>query len=198
MNARLLCALISSFAALALASNATLAQRGGYGGGHGGGMGGYGGGMGGHGAGVGGYGGMPSGVQPGGRSGATPSVQPSERPGAQTGTERTMGGDRAAGIGTGKTPGELLQQNTRLSENLGKLLPAGTDLQTAAAGFRNLGEFVSAVHVSHNLGIPFADLKADMMAGDSLGEAIRKLRPDADSQVEARRAEGQAREDQGT
>ena len=183
MNARLLCVLISTFGALALASTAALAQRGG---GHGGG---YGGGMG-------GYGGMPSGVQPGGRSGATPSMQPSERSGAQTGAERTMGSDRAAG--SGKTPGELLQQNTRLSENLSKLLPGGTDLQTAAAGFKNLGEFVAAVHVSHNLGIPFADLKADMMAGDSLGQAIRKLRPEADSQVEARRAQAQAREDQGT
>ena len=190
MNARLLCTLISTFSALALASTATLAQRGGgYGGGHGGGVGGYGGGMG-------GYGGMPSGVQPGGRIGAPPSTQPSDRPGVRTGTERTMGTERAAG--TGKTPGELLQQNSRLSENLGKLLPAGTDLQAAAAGFENLGEFVSAVHVSNNLGIPFADLKSNMMAGDSLGEAIRKLRPEADSQVEARRAQAQAREDQGT
>ena len=194
MNARLTCVLISAFSALALASTATLAQRGGYGGGHGGGMGG--GSMGGYGAGMGGYGGMPSGVQPGGRGGATPSTQPSERPGAQTGTGRTIGSDRTAGAG--KTPAELLQQNTKLSENLGKLLPAGTDLQSAAAGFRNLGEFVAAVHVSHNLGVPFADLKADMMAGDSLGEAIRRLRPDADSQVEARRAHAQAREDQGT
>ena len=189
MNARLLCALISTFSAFALASTASLAQRGGgYGGGHGGGMGGYG-------AGVGGYGGMPSGVHPGGRAGATPSTQPGERPGSQAGTERTMSGDRTTG--SGKTPGELLQQNARLSENLSKLLPAGTDLQ-AAAGFRNLGEFVAAAHVSHNLGIPFADLKADMMSGDSLGQAIRKLRPEADSQVETRRAQAQTQEDQGT
>ena len=181
MNARLLCVLISTFSAFTLASTASLAQRGGgYGGGHGGGMG--------------GYGGIPSGAHPGARAGTAPSAQPSERQGAQTGVERSAVSDHPGG----KTPSELLQQNTRLSDNLGKLLPAGTDLQAAAAGFRNLGEFVAAVHVSHNLGIPFADLKADMMAGDSLGEAIRKLRPEADSQVEARRAQAQAREDQGT
>ena len=60
------------------------------------------------------------------------------------------------------TPGELLTQNTKLSSNLAALLPAGTDLQTAAQGFKNLGLFVAAVHVSNNLGIPFACLKADM------------------------------------
>ena len=61
-----------------------------------------------------------------------------------------------------KTPGELLTQNTKLSSNLAALLPSGTDLQTAAQGFKNLGLFVAAVHVSHNLGIPLACLKSDM------------------------------------
>lgn len=105
-----------------------------------------------------------------------------------------MGSDR--GGGSSKTPGELLQQNTKLSENLGKLLPAGTDLQGAASGFKNLGEFVAAVHVSHNLGLPFADLKAKMKSGDSLGQAIRTLRPEADFQAEVRKAQAQARESQ--
>jgi hypothetical protein len=182
MKARAVCVFLSIFGVLSLASPAALAQRGGHGGGYGGGMG--------------GYGGMPSGTQPGGRTGAPSSVQPGERPGAQAGTERSVGSDR--GSGSGKTPGELLQQNTKLSENLSKLLPAGTDLQSAAYGFKNLGEFAAAVHVSHNLGIPFADLKAKMMSGDSLGQAIRTLRPEADFQAEARKAQAQAREGQGT
>jgi len=29
--------------------------------------------------------------------------------------------------------------------------PPGTNLQSAATGFKNLGQFVAAVHVSHNL-----------------------------------------------
>lgn len=61
-----------------------------------------------------------------------------------------------------KTPDELLTQNTQLASKLQSLLPAGTDLQTAAASFKNLGQFVAAVHVSHNLGIPFACLASDM------------------------------------
>jgi hypothetical protein len=143
MKARELCVFLSIIGVLTLASpGGALAQRGGHGGGFGGGMG--------------SHGGMSSGMQPGGRTGGPSLVQPSERPGAQAGAERSVGSDR--GNGGAKTPGELLQQNTKLSENLSKLLPAGTDLQSAASGFKNLGEFVAAVHVSHNLGIPFADL----------------------------------------
>src|SRR5258708_40291115 len=62
------------------------------------------------------------------------------------------------------TPGQLLTQNTQLSSKLGALLPAGTNLQTAASGFRNLGQFVAAVHVSHNLGVPFDQLKCTELA----------------------------------
>lgn len=128
-----------------------------------------------------------------------PSRQSGERPGGQFSGDRAIGSDRAAGEGgSRRTPGELLQQNTKLSENLGKLLPAGTDLQAAAAGFTNLGQFVSAVHVSNNLGIPFNDLKTRIAAGDSLGEAIKALKPAADSQIEVRRAQAQARQSQGT
>ncbi|MDE3108676.1 MAG: hypothetical protein KGL02_01935 [Acidobacteriota bacterium] len=95
-----------------------------------------------------------------------------------------------------KSPDQLLAQNTKLSSNLQSLLPAGTDLQTAAQGFKNLGQFVAAVHVSHNLGITFACMKADMTdtappstvtcpAGTgtgskplSLGASIEALKPD--------------------
>ena len=94
-----------------------------------------------------------------------------------------------------KTPSELLQQNTRLSESVAKLLPAGTDLQAAASGFKNLGEFVAAAHVSSNLGIPFADLKAKILGGESLGGAIQALRPEADGLIEARKARARAEDE---
>lgn len=175
----------SIFAAvLAVTSLPASAQRGGGGGGH---MGG------GH------SGGMPSTVQPGeGRSTMTPSAQPGERPGGQSSDDRTSNSDRAGDSGSRRTPGELLQQNTKLSAHLAKLLPAGTDLQAAAAGFTNLGQFVAAVHVSNNLGIPFSALKTRIAAGDSLGEAIKALKPAADSQAEVRRGQAQARQSQGT
>ena len=94
-----------------------------------------------------------------------------------------------------KTPGELLTQNTRLSSKLHGLLPANTDLQTAASGFKNLGQFVAAVHVSHNLGIPFDKLKAEMTGGSSLGKAIQTLAPHADAKAEAKKAQKQADQD---
>ena len=60
----------------------------------------------------------------------------------------------------------------------------------AAAGFRNLGQFVAAVNVSNNLGIPFADLKMKMVDEHvSLGQSIQTLKPTASGTIEAQRAE---------
>jgi hypothetical protein len=92
---------------------------------------------------------------------------------------------------------QQLADNKKLSSALAKLLPAGTDLQAASEGFKNLGQFVAAVHVSKNLGIPFADLKAKIMDGGSLGVAIKALRPQFDSDAEVKKAETQADKDAG-
>ena len=89
---------------------------------------------------------------------------------------------------------QKLQKNTKLTAKLQARLPVGTDLMTAAAGFKNLGQFVAAVNVSNNLQIPFADLKTKMVTeGLSLGQSIQALRPAASSTVEASRAEYDAR-----
>jgi hypothetical protein len=103
-------------------------------------------------------------------------------------------GMNSTNLGSQKNAGELLTQNTKLATRLGSLLPAGTNLQQAAAGFKNLGQFVAAVHVAHNLGISFDDLKARMTGSnwESLGKAIHDLKPEANSKAEAKRAKGQA------
>ncbi|HXD74512.1 MAG TPA: hypothetical protein VN628_12280 [Vicinamibacterales bacterium] len=73
---------------------------------------------------------------------------------------------------------QKLQRNTNLASKLQSRLPAGTNLNTAASGFRNLGQFVAAVNVSNNLGIPFTELKTRMVdRGMSLGQAIQDARP---------------------
>lgn len=92
---------------------------------------------------------------------------------------------------------DRLQDNTKLSSKLQSLLPPGTNLQQAAQGFKNLGQFVAAVHVSHNLGIPFDQLKAKMIGPpkESLGEAIHALKPAASSKEEAKKADKQAKQD---
>jgi hypothetical protein len=97
----------------------------------------------------------------------------------------------------GKTPSEILSHNSRLSTKLQSLLPPGTDLQQAASGFKNLGQFVAAVHVSHNLGIPFDQLKAKMTGPppESLGKAIHDLKPAANAKTESKKANKQAEQD---
>ncbi len=97
----------------------------------------------------------------------------------------------------GKTPSDILSKNTKLSSNLEKLLPSGTTAQQACSGFKNLGQCVAAIHVSHNLGISFDDLKAKMTGdgAESLGKAIGDLKPAADAKAEASKAQKQAKQD---
>ena len=78
----------------------------------------------------------------------------------------------------------------RVEARLLPLLPAGMTVQDASQGFKNWGQFVAAVHVSNNLGIPFADLKSRMTgiapgsvpgstvqtAPMSLGQAIQSFK----------------------
>jgi len=92
---------------------------------------------------------------------------------------------------------DKLASNKNLSTKLQGLLPPGTDLQAAASGFKNLGQFVAAVHVSHNLGIPFDQLKATMIGPpeESLGKAIHALKPAVNAKVETKKAEKEAHQD---
>jgi len=73
-----------------------------------------------------------------------------------------------------------LASNPNLSSRLQSLLPPGASVQSAAAGFKNEGQFIAALHVSHNLNLPFSQLKSEMTGTNhnSLGKAIRDLRPD--------------------
>ena len=106
-------------------------------------------------------------------------------------TTTTTSGTETSGTTTTLTPAQQkLQRNSKLADKLSGRLPAGTDVMKAAEGFRNLGQFVAAVNVSNNLGIPFTELKARMVDdGMSLGRAIQDLRPTADTTTEVRRAE---------
>jgi hypothetical protein len=89
---------------------------------------------------------------------------------------------------------QKLKQNTNLASKVALRLPPGTDVMAAAAGFKNLGQFVAAANVSNNLQISFTELKAKMMTGMSLGQAIQTVRPlTASPTVEAQRAEYDAR-----
>ena len=109
----------------------------------------------------------------------------------------TRGSKGSVELNGRKSVNDRLSRNTKLSGRLQTLLP-GQDLEIASSGFKNLGQFVAAAHVSKNLGIPFDELKYQMTDPDSpksLGKAIRQLRPDASSRREARKANKQAKKD---
>jgi hypothetical protein len=131
----------------------------------------------------------------GGNSGGGSSA--SHESGHEMGSKASHESEHKAGEGAGerhekKSREHSMTDNKKLSAKLESLLPAGTDLQAAAQGFKNYGQFVAAVHVSQNLGIPFSDLKAKMMDGASLGTAIKALKPTANSELEAKKAQKQA------
>jgi hypothetical protein len=81
-----------------------------------------------------------------------------------------------------------LMNDPTLSARLLTLMPTGStkmDLMNAANGFRNLGQFIAALHAAKDLNIPFGfgttaapgTLKAEMTGSDhdSLGQAIHEL-----------------------
>ena len=111
----------------------------------------------------------------------------------------------------GTNMNQILTKNTALSGKIQKL--TGMDAQQACSGFKNLGQCVAAAHVSKNLGLNFACLKADMTGvaapsgsgcstststsskSMSLGQAIHTLKPTANSKTESQKATRQADKD---
>jgi hypothetical protein len=121
-------------------------------------------------------------------TGAVSGASGNAKPGNVNNGNRDDGNHSAnAGSGTGASADVALRvsQNAGLSKQLQPLLPAGATLAGAAAGFRNEGQFVAALHVAHNLNIPFDQLKAKMTGSDpvSLGKAIEELRPTLDDKT---------------
>jgi len=92
-------------------------------------------------------------------------------------------------------PNQVLTENTHLASRLQAMLPAGETTESAAAGFKNTGQFIAAVHAANNLNIPFDQLKARMTGSEhlSLGKSIQQLKPGADSKAEEKKANKQAR-----
>ena len=144
-----------------------------------------------------------------GRSGGHPSGPPSGAGSMGAGSmgAGSMGASHEndhASMGSTSRPSELgkqspnvLSTNTQLSSRLRKLAPAGTSLQDACKGFKNLGQCVAALHVANNLNISFDDLKTRMTGdkSESLGKAIHDIKPDANAKAEAKKAQKQANQD---
>lgn len=154
----------------------------------------------------------PHGSPAGGPAGASGSHGPAINNGA-AGDHGNINGNGAAKGATANSPTTLLNNNAKLDSTLTAklqskgLLPAGTDLKDACAGFKNLGQCVAAIHVSHNLNVPFACMQANMTgtapaagttcpAGTgssklSLGKSIQALSPNADAKGESKTAKSE-------
>jgi hypothetical protein len=91
--------------------------------------------------------------------------------------------------------GEDLRQATAQLQDHGA--PAEEHIaRSASSGFKNQGQFIAALHVSKNVGIPFKDLKNDMTRKNmSLGQSIQDLKKSAASTTEAKKGETEANED---
>lgn len=88
-----------------------------------------------------------------------------------------------------------IASNSELSSRVSTLLPPGSNVSSAAAGFHDENQFISTAQAAHNLNLPFADMKDRVTAGQSLSDAIHAMKPDmseSDARAGAQTASSQA------
>ncbi len=136
------------------------------------------------------------------RAGGGPQVQATRQPRVETKAAKGAG-PSAQVKGTPQRMDVVthLEKHPQMATRLQALLPEGMTPDVAAAGFKNTGQFIAALHVSQNLGIPFEDLKLQMTGENpvSLGKAIQALKPElpeGDVQEAVRTAERQRKMDE--
>lgn len=93
-----------------------------------------------------------------------------------------------------------IELNAALPTRVRPMLPPGSNMGSAVAGFRNESDFLAALHASRSLGISFDDVKGKMTEGRGrrLGDAIQAVRPELDKKAvkqNVKDAERSARED---
>jgi hypothetical protein len=136
-------------------------------------------------------GGANAGVSPHADVHATTSVQGHDH-------DADVHADGKSGIAAGANIATHIESNPQLTAHVESLLPKGESISTASAGFKSEGQFLAALHASHNLNIPFDQLKAKMTGKDamSLGAAIHALKPDmkeSEAKEEAKKADADAK-----
>ena len=125
---------------------------------------------------------------------AQPLMAQGRGPSPNVGTVHGNSAHDSTPKGSSLTISQRIEKNPKLTARLQSLLTPPMTLDQAAAGFKNLGQMIAALHVSQNLGISFADLQADMTGAKhySLGQAIHALKPTADATAEVKKADQEA------
>lgn len=137
----------------------------------------------GHAGGAGMGGGPPIGGAPSGDQGGFGRPADAGAPGigrSEAGMDHPSAG--TSNIGT-HSPSSVLSNNPKLESSLANALGKsgisipGGNLQTACAGFKNLGACIAALHVAKNLDLNFDQLRTMMTGPDAenLGKAIQGL-----------------------
>jgi hypothetical protein len=87
-------------------------------------------------------------------------------------------------------------QSPELEHRLKPLLNKGTNMDSAAEGFKDWREFATIAHASHNTQVPFVVLKHHVLnEGRTLESVISEFKPDLDAKAEASRAREEASQD---
>jgi hypothetical protein len=83
-----------------------------------------------------------------------------------------------------------------LEHRLKPLLNRGTNIDSAAEGFKDWRDFATIAHASHNTQVPFMVLKHHVLnEGRTLESVISEFKPDLNAKAEASRAREQASQD---
>jgi len=83
-----------------------------------------------------------------------------------------------------------------LQTELKPLLNKGANMTMAADGFRDAQQFAAVAHAARNTEVPFVLLKHRVLdQGKTLAAAISESKPDVNADVEATRAQAEARSD---
>ena len=123
--------------------------------------------------------------KPGSSAGPTGSMT---RPGPDNGPSNEM---------QVKSIDQVLQDDPQLSSKLKDMLPSDTTPQQACAGFKTVEQCVTTIHLSQNLKVTFADLKAKTTGKGSVGlqKAIEQVAPTVNAKDELKKAKKQTGED---
>jgi hypothetical protein len=124
----------------------------------------------------------------GGGGGAAPAGGAGSTAGAATSTSGVR--DTNIPSDNQKPADVVLQNNPLLNSKVQALLPLGMTPQEASQGYREIADFLTAVHAAHDLGIPYLQLRCAELAGKycppdthakstKIENAIVTLKPDA-------------------
>jgi hypothetical protein len=125
----------------------------------------------------------------------TPTTMTTPASGTTTRTTKATSGATASAPMVNPIAAKI-SAKPQLNAKITAMLPSHMSLDRASSGFKNQGQFIAALHVSKNLGIPFSDLKSDMTRKHmSLGQSIQDLKKSAASTTEAKKGETEAKAD---